>query len=111
MSWPVQALLGPGLWALAFAGIYSLHGVGCAWGWPARPAPLGDLQSFTLISLWLIALTGAALILWRSPERKGISGDIVKAGGWIGLVSTALTLFPVLGLSGCELTAGITGIE
>ncbi|WP_283179561.1 hypothetical protein [Gemmobacter sp. 24YEA27] len=60
MSWPLRALSGPTLWAISFCAIYAAHGLGCAWGWAGRPAPVGDLHHFTLISLWLICVAGRA---------------------------------------------------
>lgn len=101
MTWPLRALMGPGLWALAFSAIYAAHGIGCARGWPTQPAPLGTLHDFTLISLWLAALLVAALILWQTPAGQETGAQIARAGGWIGLMSVAMTLFPVLGLSSC----------
>lgn len=101
MSWPWRALLGPLLWAFAFAVIYAAHGAGCAWDWPARAAPFGDLHRFTLIVMWLLAVILAGVILWRAPRGKGLGDSLIRAGGWIGLVATILTLFPVLGLTSC----------
>ncbi|RRH72767.1 hypothetical protein [Falsigemmobacter faecalis] len=103
MNWATRALLGPGLWALAFALIYAVHGLGCARGWVLQPAPLGNLHVFTLNTLWLAALAGAIVILWRTPRGDGTGAQIARAGGWIGLASIALTLFPVMGLSSCEI--------
>lgn len=101
MSWPFRALLGPTLWAIAFSVIYAAHGLGCAQGWPARTAPIGDLHHFILIILWLAALAAAGAILWHAPRGDGLSDRIIQAGSWIGLVATILTLFPVLGLTTC----------
>ena len=101
MSWPLRALMGPAFWAFAFSLIYAAHGAGCAWDWPARPAPLGDLHHFTLIALWLVSLVIAAVILWLSGRHETTGDRIAGAGGWIGLVAVALTLFPVMGLSTC----------
>lgn len=101
MSWPLRALLGPTLWAVAFAAIYAAHGIGCAWGWPVYAAPIGDLHRFTLILLWLLAVAAAAANVWRAPRGNDTSDRIIRAGGWIGLTATILTLFPVLGLTTC----------
>ncbi|MBJ2149791.1 hypothetical protein [Paracoccus sp. IB05] len=104
MSWPLRALLGPTLWAVAFAVIYAAHGIGCARGWPAYQAPVGDLHHFTMILLWLLAVGAASAILWRAPRGNDTSDRIIRAGGWIGLAATILTLFPVLGLTSCGAT-------
>lgn len=103
MTWPLRALLGPLLWAVAFAAIYGVHGLGCAWGWPLRPAPLGDLHRLALLSLWLAALAGGAILVWRMPPGQDTGARIARMGGWIGLVSILLTLFPVLGLTSCQI--------
>ncbi len=101
MSWPVRALLGPLLWAAAFSGVYALHGLGCALGWPGQSTPVGPLHSVVLIGVWLCALMAAGLILWTSLAGLGREARIARLGGWIGLVATGLTLFPVLGVSSC----------
>lgn len=101
MSWPLRALIGPTLWAIAFSVIYATHGLGCAKGWSGQPAPLGDWHQFTLISLWLLSVGLAAAVLWRSPIGEDTASRIVRAGSWIGLISVTLTLMPVLGLTTC----------
>ena len=105
MSWPLRALLGPLWWAFAFAAIYALHGLGCALGWTALPAPVWDLHRFVLLSGWLLSLAIGLLIVRAMPDDKSTAGAIARAGAWIGLVSVLLTLFPVLNLSSCEVTA------
>ncbi len=105
MSWPLRALIGPFVWAIAFSLIYAAHGIGCAWGWPARPAPVGDLHHFTLIALWVVSVVIAGAVLWASKGEDETSQRIVRAGGWIGLSATILTLFPVLGLTTCNAIA------
>lgn len=101
MSWPWRALAGPSLWAVAFSMIYAVHGLGCAWGWPGRAAPIGDLHNFVLIMLWLVALAAASAILWHAPRGNRTSDRLIYAGSCIGLIATILTLFPVLGLTTC----------
>lgn len=101
MSWPWRALIGPTIWAVGFAALYALHGMGCAWGWPARSWPLGNAQSAALILAWLGFVAAAALNLWQTPHANTPGAQIARAGGWIGLVSVLFTLFPVLGVSSC----------
>lgn len=102
MKWPLRTLIGPLFWAAAFSLIYAAHGLGCAWGWPAQPAPIADLQRFTLFALWLLALAGAGTILLLSPDGDSREETLVRAGAWIGFVSVTLTLFPVVGLTTCD---------
>lgn len=101
MSWPLRALLGPALWALAFMTIYALHGAGCAWQWPDRVAPVGNLHSFVLISVWGMFFAGGLVIALRTGKGEGRIAEILHLAGWTGVTATALTLFPVLGLTSC----------
>lgn len=101
MSWAWRALSGPILWALAFSGIYALHGIGCARNWPTQPGLLLDLHRSVLIGSWLFSLAVAAILLAGAPKGEGTEQSIVRIGGWIGFTATALTLFPVLGLTSC----------
>ena len=101
MSWIARALIGPTLWAVAFAVIYALHGVGCAQGWPAIATPLGSLHHVVLVSTFALALLAAGLVLRLVPRGDGPKSLVIGVGGWIGLGGTLLTLFPVLGVSSC----------
>lgn len=101
MTWPWLALRGPILWAIAFSGIYALHGVGCAWGWPGVATPLGPLHGVVLAGVWLFALIGAGAIVLTGPRGADRAAAITRLGGWIGLAATLLTLFPVLGVTSC----------
>lgn len=102
MNWLARALLGPCLWAFAFSVIYAVHGLGCAWDWPLRAAPVGDLHRFVLVSLWLASLVAAAAIFRLTPRSRETGAWIARAGSWIGLIAILLSLAPVLGLSTCE---------
>ena len=102
MSWLWRALIGPSLWALAFAVIYALHGAGCAWGWPAVATPLGSLHQVVLVGAFLVALLATAWALLKVPRgEESTKAQIIHIAGWIGFAGTLLTLFPVLGLSSC----------
>ncbi len=102
MSWPLRALIGPTLWAIGFALTYALHGLGCARGWPAVAAPLGNLHGLALILAYLATLAATAAALLLVPRGgSGVERTAILAGGWIGLAASALTLFPVLGLTSC----------
>lgn len=103
MSWPLRALIGPFVWAIAFSVIYAAHGIGCAWEWPARPTLLGDLHQLTLVSLWVVAVGIAGAVLLTSKGEDKTAATVIRAGDWIGLLATILTLFPVLGLTSCNL--------
>lgn len=103
MIWPLRALMGPMVWAVAFVTIYGAHGLGCAWGWAVTLGPIGTLHQTVLIGIWLVSILLAALILRASERAASIEATLVRIGGWIGLIATLVTLFPVLGLSSCEI--------
>ena len=101
MSWIVRACIGPALWALAFALIYALHGMGCARGWPDVSTPMGSLHAVVLIGAFVLALIVTGVALFKVPRGDGVKALVIAAGGWIGFGATLLTLFPVIGLSSC----------
>ena len=101
MSWPLRALTGPALWALAFTTLYGLHGAGCAWGWAGRPGLFASLQITVLVLAYLLFLALGLCALRLTPQGPGREARIARAGSQIGLGATALTLFPVLITSSC----------
>jgi hypothetical protein len=119
MTWVVQSLLGPGIWAAGFAGTYALHGLGCARGWPELhwpelhwPELQGAIGGTAGFSLHLLALTGAwiatlalgALVLAALPTgdgRGGLADRLPRVGAWTGLVASVVTLAPVVLTSSC----------
>ena len=56
MSWPLRMLIAPLLWAVAFAAIYAVHGLGCARGWVLMPGLFGNLHQSAMLGLWALAL-------------------------------------------------------
>lgn len=107
MSWPLRALLGPLLWALAFSVIYAVHGLGCARGWTQISMPWGSLHQLVLIGLWCLAIMAGLALFRLTPPGPRISDRIARAGSWIGIVSVLLSLFPVLGLTSCEIAPAL----
>ncbi|WP_062763336.1 hypothetical protein [Falsirhodobacter sp. alg1] len=101
MAWMVRALAGPVLWATLFSGVYALHGLGCARGWQQQPVLWGDLHHMALWALWGAGLAGHVMLVRTMPCDQGIRRWLIVAGAWIGLVSSAFTLFPVTILSTC----------
>ena len=101
MNWVIRAMIGPTLWAVAFACIYALHGVGCAKEWFAIPVLWGNLHQLVLISAFVVALVLAYGLFRMARNREGVKALVIKTGDWIGLAGTLLTLFPVLGLTTC----------
>lgn len=94
-------MVGPTVWAVAFALIYALHGVGCAKGWPSIAMPVGNLHQTVLVGSFVLAMLLAGWVLRCIPRGEGVKGLVIAAGGWIGLGGVVLTLFPVLGVSSC----------
>lgn len=102
MTWVARMLAGPVLWAALFSAVYGLHGLGCAWDWPARQTPLGPLHPLGMTLLWLAGLAAhGALIVWNHSSGDGTPARLVRAGNWIGAVASAATLFPVIATSSC----------
>jgi len=104
MRWLALSLAGPGIWAAGFSLTYALHGTGCAAGWPQIPAVAGlDLHRAALWSGWLATLVpGVALLLWLPPAQPdSLTRWLPRAGAWIGLVATLLTLLPVAVVRSC----------
>ena len=101
MNWMFRACIGPALWALAFALIYALHGMGCAWGWIHVSTPVGNVHSVVLISTFFLTLLVTGWALLKVPREDGVKAVVITAGGWIGFAGSLLTLFPVIGVSSC----------
>lgn len=101
MNWLYRALIGPIIWVLAFVCIYALHGAGCAYGWPSIATAMGSLHQLVLRGSFAFFLLAAAYALYAVPRGQGAAAQVIAAGGWIGLGGTAMTLFPVLGLTTC----------
>jgi len=100
MIWLGRALIGPGLWALAFAAAYGLHGLGCAQGWAEAGAGL-LAHRLGMAGLALAAVAGCVGLLWWLPAGTGLSQRLPLAGAWIGLGASVFTLLPPLALSSC----------
>lgn len=101
MGWVVRMLAGPMLWAVLFAAVYALHGTGCALGWPAVATPFGPVHRVVMVALWLAGLGLHVALLATAPEGKGRERFLIRAGAWIGLVSSGISLAPVVLVSTC----------
>lgn len=101
MGWIARSLAGPVLWAVLFSTVYALHGIGCAAGWPYRPILGSDLHHLTLWSTWGAGLILHVILIIFLPQGTGIKRFLIVSGLWIGLVSSIVTLFPIIALSSC----------
>ena len=100
MIWLGRSLIGPGLWALGFAAVYALHGLGCGQGWAEGGAGL-VAHRLGMAGLALAAVAGCAWLLWWLPAGEGLPRRLPRAGAWIGLGASMFTLLPPLVLSSC----------
>lgn len=100
MSDLLRILLSPLAWLALFCAVYGLHGLLCAWedGRTWRGAVLG-------LAYAVAVLVQLALLAALHSARFGAGPDFVRAvsraGGWVGLVATGWTLFPVLATTSC----------
>lgn len=101
MNWLLKSLLGPGIWAGTFTAVYLLHGTGCALGWSAQTIAFGTLHHLMMLVAWGVGLLACVVLLRWSPARGGLQHRLPRAGAWIGLAATAVTLLPVLLVSTC----------
>ncbi|WP_127107712.1 hypothetical protein [Pararhodobacter zhoushanensis] len=105
MIWLLRVIAGPLVWAAGFSAVYALHGIGCARGWPGVITPLGTLHDGALIGALVVALIAATLIFVRRPRPPMAPEDrLIAYGAWIGLISVAFTLFPVIAVNTCSVT-------
>lgn len=101
MGWLGRMLAGPVLWAVLFSAVYALHGLGCEWGWQARPTPLGPLHPLAMRLLWLAGLAGHLALILGNHGTDGRDVALIRAGNWIGFTSSLVTLFPLVATSSC----------
>lgn len=101
MRWLAGLLAGPVLWAVLFAAVYALHGVGCAWGWTEVATPFGSLHVVVMAAVWLTGLALHLGIVAVAPNGRARAAHLQRMGAWIGLVASGLTLLPILLLSTC----------
>ncbi|MHB2267265.1 hypothetical protein [Aliihoeflea sp. PC F10.4] len=101
------------VWAVAFAALYSVLSIGCAFGWDeiAAIGPI-SLQRVVLIALLLVSLgAGWAVVRVSNAHRKAAGGEgltlkpFVESAAWLAawaaLASTLFSLGPVLFLTSC----------
>lgn len=99
MRWVALTLAGPALWAVLFSAVYGLHGGLCAG--VSGPEGLATSARLTLVALWLAGLLGHAALIWTLPRGDVLSTRLPHLGGWIGLVASFFTLFPVAIATSC----------
>ena len=107
MSDIVRILVAPLIWLAAFSAIYGLHGIACAYGWSGSEVAGGvSLLRLVLVAAWLGAIAVQVLILValhasRFGSESGWVRAVSRMTGWVGLVATIWSLFPVAATSSC----------
>lgn len=94
------------LWLAAFSGVYGLHGIACAYDWPAAPIGEASLFRLALVGAWGVALLAQlGLLLALRTARFGAASPFVSyvsvALAVAALVAGIWSLFPTAGLSAC----------
>lgn len=101
----IRILIAPLVWLAAFSAIYGLHGVLCGQG------VSGEILGLSLPRVLLVVGYGAAILvqlalLWVLYERRFASASafvtsVSRLTGWVGLVATIWSLFPVMVTTSC----------
>lgn len=103
----VRILIAPLIWLAAFSALYGLHGIACAYGWSGTDVAGGmSLLRVVLVAAWLGAIAvQAAILIGLYSRRFGSDSGWVRGvsgmTGWVGLVATVWSLFPVAATSSC----------
>lgn len=103
-----RILIGLFAWLGAFSAVYGLHGIACGFGWAEIDIWGISLLRLALTAAWLAAIALLAVILAGLYSRRfGSSSGFVRGvsitTGWVGLVATLWSLFPVVATSSCQL--------
>jgi hypothetical protein len=95
----MRILVAPLVWFASFSAVYGLHGALCGAGATggAAPALIAAFAVAILLQVALLAALSAPHL--ASPSR--FVGFVSRATGWVGLVATVWSLFPVLATSTC----------
>ena len=100
-TWPLRALIGPGLWAVGFALVYGLHGLGCAQGWTTQEVAGITLHRLAMVAAWVGTLLACLLALMCLPRGPDLPQRLPRIGAWTGLGATIFTLLPLLVATSC----------
>lgn len=101
MEWLAWLIAGPTIWAIGFSAAYGVHGLGCAYGWPALALGPVSLYRGAIVLVGLAALLACALLLTQVDRRLGARSALPRLGIFIGLFATLFTLSPALVASSC----------
>jgi len=106
------------VWAVWFAAIYALQGLGCEAGWHQRAVPGGNLLSLSMLASAVLALALIGGCAWRgyagwraeppagaggveAPQRLRFMGLVMFVLAVLAAVGTLLVALPILMLDPC----------
>lgn len=102
------------VWAAAFAALYSVLSIGCAFGWD-RMALAGpfSVQRTVLVGLFAVSIAAGWWVIRIAAERRRAAGGsglalrpfmetAVWMSAWAALGSTLFSLGPALFLTACN---------
>lgn len=103
----VRILIAPTAWLAAFSAVYGVHGIACSFGWAGIDLWGLSLMRVAVTATWLVSIAVLALILAglyvpRFASRSDFVRTVSKLTGWVGLVATVWSLFPVVATSTCQ---------
>lgn len=103
----LRIMIGPLAWLASFSAVYGLHGIGCGFGWGEISVRSVSFFRLALVAAWLGAVAVQIVVLSGLHSRRFASSSefvrgVSKATGWVGLVATLWSLFPVAVISSCD---------
>lgn len=109
LIWMIAGFL---VWSAAFAGLYAMLSIGCAFGWHETDLVAGlTLQRAVLIALFLLSVGAGAFILRVTVARRTATAGgpplaifvewTAWLGAWAALAATIVSLGPVFFLTAC----------
>ncbi|MCW2365720.1 hypothetical protein M2341_001167 [Sphingobium sp. B7D2B] len=104
-----RAMAGLIAWAAAFALLYAVQGLACAWGWDDAGLASVSAARVVLVVIYLVSVGAAAWLCWVfrpqpvRPEssRMDLLAWLAFASAVTGLVSILYTGIPVLTATIC----------
>lgn len=92
------------LWALHFVVVYSLVGLGCEYGWQARPLAGGNLLSALLVAFTVLVLVPVAALglrarrAWRRHAGNQAADPRQRRQALISMATTVLAVLAAIAI-------------
>ncbi|MCW2370235.1 hypothetical protein [Sphingobium sp. B11D3D] len=99
-----RAMAGLIAWAMAFALLYAVQGLSCAWGWDDAGLASVSAARVVLVVIYLVSVGAAAWLCWvfrPRSSRMDLLAWLAFASAVTGLVSILYTGIPVLTATIC----------